>query len=55
MQGVIFGGAALDGPRYLDWNFVASDKALLAAARDDWQAGRFAMVSGESEFIPLPA
>ncbi|RKQ57018.1 pirin family protein [Vogesella indigofera] len=55
VQGVIFGGAALDGPRYLDWNFVASDKALLAAARDDWQAGRFAMVPGESEFIPLPA
>ncbi|MDC7699824.1 pirin family protein [Vogesella indigofera] len=55
VQGVIFGGAALDGPRYLDWNFVASDKSLLAAARDDWQAGRFAMVPGESEFIPLPA
>ena len=55
VQGVIFGGAPLDGPRYLDWNFVASDKALLAAARDDWQAGRFAMVPGESEFIPLPA
>ncbi|MCQ4144626.1 pirin family protein [Vogesella sp. AC12] len=54
VQGVLFGGAALDGPRYLDWNFVASDKALLAAARDDWQAGRFAMVPGESEFIPLP-
>ncbi|MDC7710668.1 pirin family protein [Vogesella indigofera] len=55
VQGVIFGGAALDGPRYLDWNFVASDKSLLAAAREDWQAGRFAMVPGETEFIPLPA
>ena len=27
---------------------------LLAAARDDCQAGRFAMVPGETEFIPLP-
>lgn len=53
-QGVLFGGAALDGPRYLDWNFVASDRARLAQAREDWAAGRFAMVAGEDEFIPLP-
>ncbi|WP_246210720.1 pirin family protein [Vogesella oryzae] len=54
-HGVLFGGAPLDAPRYLDWNFVASDKARLQQAREDWAAGRFAMVPGETEFIPLPA
>lgn len=54
VRGVIFGGAALDAPRYLDWNFVASNRERLAAARDDWRAGRFVMVPGENEFIPLP-
>lgn len=53
-SGVLFGGAPLDGPRYLDWNFVASDRSRLQQARDDWANGRFVMVNGESEFIPLP-
>lgn len=53
-RGVLFGGASLDAPRYLDWNFVASQRASLIAAREAWQAGRFAMVPGETEFIPLP-
>lgn len=53
-SGVLFGGAPLDGLRYLDWNFVASDRNRLQQARDDWANGRFAMVNGESEFIPLP-
>ena len=50
---VLIGGAAL-GPRYLFWNFVSSRAARLDQAADDWQAGRFASVPGETEFIPLP-
>ena len=50
---VIFGGANL-GPRRLWWNFVASDMARIRKAADDWKAGRFAAVPGETEFIPLP-
>ena len=53
-SGVLFGGAPLDGARYLDWNFVTSDRNKLQQARDDWANGRFAMVKGESEFIPQP-
>ncbi|SCK19209.1 pirin family protein [Vogesella sp. LIG4] len=53
-HGVLFGGAPLDAPRFLDWNFVASDRERLQQARDDWSAGRFTMVPGETEFIPLP-
>jgi redox-sensitive bicupin YhaK (pirin superfamily) len=54
---MLVGGAKLDGPRALDWNFVASDRAMIDAARDDWLSypnARFPQVPGETEFIPLP-
>ena len=51
---MLFGGAALDGHRHLDWNFVSSSMDRIAKARDDWQAQRFAKIPGETEFIPLP-
>ncbi len=51
---VVIGGAALDGPRHMWWNFVSSRKERVLQAADDWAAGRFAPVPGESEFIPLP-
>ena len=37
------------------WNFVATRKERLVQAADDWDAGRFERVPGETEFIPLPA
>lgn len=51
---VVFGGEALDGPRRLWWNFVASDQALIEQAKEAWAEGRFDPVPGENEFIPLP-
>jgi redox-sensitive bicupin YhaK (pirin superfamily) len=51
---LVLGGAAMDGPRYIWWNFVSSSKERIEQAKADWQAGRFAAVPGESEFIPLP-
>lgn len=58
---MILGGEPLDGPRHMWWNFVASDEALLEAAKADWAKapeqnwqGRFKMPPDESEFIPLP-
>lgn len=52
---MLLGGAAMDGPRYIDWNFVSSSKERLAAARDDWRAQRFPKVPGEgTAFIPFP-
>ena len=52
---LLLGGAAMDGPRYLFWNFVASSRERIEQAKADWKAGRFAKVSGdEAEFIPLP-
>ncbi|MBI3144714.1 MAG: pirin family protein [Pseudogulbenkiania sp.] len=51
---MLLGGDALDGPRYLHWNFVSSRRGAIVAARDDWEQGRFPPVPGETEFIPLP-
>jgi redox-sensitive bicupin YhaK (pirin superfamily) len=51
---IILGGAAMDGPRYIWWNFVSSRKDRIEQAKADWKAGRFAMVAGDGEFIPLP-
>jgi redox-sensitive bicupin YhaK (pirin superfamily) len=49
------GGAAMDGPRHIWWNFVSSRKDRIEQAKADWKAGRFDTVPGdESEFIPLP-
>jgi redox-sensitive bicupin YhaK (pirin superfamily) len=52
---LLLGGAAMDGPRYLFWNFVASSRERIEQAKADWQADRFGKVPGdETEFIPLP-
>jgi redox-sensitive bicupin YhaK (pirin superfamily) len=50
---LLLGGASL-GPRFISWNFVSSRKERIAQAAEDWKAGRFAPVPGETEFIPLP-
>jgi len=52
---VLAGGAALDGPRHIWWNFVSSRKERIEQAKADWKLGRFDAVPGdEAEFIPLP-
>jgi redox-sensitive bicupin YhaK (pirin superfamily) len=51
---VVFGGPALAAPRYVWWNFVSSRRERIEQAAEDWRAGRFPGVPGESEFIPLP-
>jgi redox-sensitive bicupin YhaK (pirin superfamily) len=51
---VVFGGAPLDGPRHVWWNLVSSREDRIREAAEDWKAGRFAQVPGETEFIPLP-
>jgi hypothetical protein len=51
----LLGGAALDGPRHIEWNFVSSRAERIARAKDDWRQRRFPAVPGdEVEFIPLP-
>jgi redox-sensitive bicupin YhaK (pirin superfamily) len=52
---VVIGGAPLDGPRFLLWNFVSSTKARLSQAAEDWREQRMGSVPGDPEFIPWPA
>lgn len=51
---VVIGGAALDGQRFLFWNFVSSRKERLVQAAEDWEQQRYDKVPGETEWIPLP-
>jgi redox-sensitive bicupin YhaK (pirin superfamily) len=51
---MLFGGAPLDGPRFVWWNFVSSSRERIERAKADWREGRFGQVPGETEFIPLP-
>ena len=51
---MFLGGAALEGPRHIWWNFVSSSKERIEQAKQDWKTGRFAHVPNEHEFIPLP-
>jgi redox-sensitive bicupin YhaK (pirin superfamily) len=52
---VILGGAAMDGPRHIWWNFVSSSQDRINQAKADWKLGRWTPVPGDnSEFIPLP-
>lgn len=53
---MVLGGAAMDGPRHIFWNFVASSPERPEQAKRDWQSGRVPKIpAGSEEFIPLPA
>lgn len=52
---MLCGGAPLDGPRHVFWNFVSSRRERLDQAKEDWKAGRFALPPDDhDEYIPLP-
>jgi redox-sensitive bicupin YhaK (pirin superfamily) len=57
---MLLGGATMDGPRHIWWNFVASSKERIDAAKEAWRAGdwahgRFRLPPGDdAEFIPAP-
>ena len=52
---MLCGGAPMDGPRHVFWNFVSSRRDRINQAKEDWKAGRFALPPDDhDEFIPLP-
>ena len=51
---MLLGGASMDGPRHIWWNLVSSSREQIEQAKSDWAAGRFPMVPGETDRIPLP-
>ncbi|MDB4926363.1 pirin family protein [Mucilaginibacter sp.] len=51
----LFGGEPFAEERFLDWNFVATDKELINAAKQKWIAQTFDKIKGdETEFVPYP-
>lgn len=56
------GGDPLDGPRFIDWNFVSSSKERIEKGAADWRASIaggfngtwFTQPPGETAWIPLP-
>ena len=50
---MVIGGDSV-GERHIYWNFVHSSEARIEQAKEDWREGRFEMVPGDDEFIPLP-
>ena len=57
---LLLGGAVADGPRHIWWNFVASSKDRIDAAKEawakgDWEGGMFSLPpDDDDEFIPAP-
>jgi redox-sensitive bicupin YhaK (pirin superfamily) len=52
----LFGGEPFAEERFIDWNFVASDKELINAAKQKWIAQTFDKIKGdETEFVPYPS
>ena len=51
---MLLGGEPV-GPRFIEWNFVASSKERIEEAKADWRAGRMKLPDFDNqEFIPLP-
>lgn len=51
---ILFGGAPVDGPRKLWWNFVSSRPERIEQAKAAWAADAMGRVAGDAERIPLP-
>jgi redox-sensitive bicupin YhaK (pirin superfamily) len=58
---IMLGGATLDGPRYIWWNFVSSRREKIDAAKEEWRKGEWGCgqfdlpPDDREEFVPLPA
>ncbi|MFL6670717.1 MAG: pirin family protein, partial [Burkholderia ambifaria] len=53
---MLLGGAHLPGERFIEWNFVSSERAKIEAARNAWAAQTFGKVPGEeNEWTRQPA
>lgn len=53
---MLLGGATMDGPRHILWNFVSSSKDRLQEAKHQWQRGEFPSVSGDDgEPVSIPS
>jgi redox-sensitive bicupin YhaK (pirin superfamily) len=40
--------------RFMDWNFVATDREKIARAKDLYRARQLGVIDGEVDQLPLP-
>ncbi len=51
----IFGGEPFAEERFIDWNFVATNKELIQKAKEKWKAQEFDKIPGDDlEYVPYP-
>jgi hypothetical protein len=51
---LLFGGAPLEKPRHMLWNFVSTQKEKLKAAAQQWKDNSFPKVPGDDTYVPFP-
>jgi len=51
---LLFGGEPFPEERFINWNFVSSEKEKIEQARQNWKDQRFTMVPEETGYVPLP-
>ncbi len=51
----LFGGEVFPEERFIEWNFVSSEKALIQQAKEDWKHKRFPKVPEDDGYVPLPS
>lgn len=51
---LLFGGIPFPEKRYIDWNFVSSDREKLEKAKQDWMNKTFPMMEGDKTYVPYP-
>lgn len=50
----VIGGEPFATPRHIWWNMVSSSRERIEISKRQWKDRTFPMVSGETEFVPLP-
>lgn len=51
---LLFGGTPFPEERHIFWNFVASDKALIDQAKENWKSKQFELLLDDNSYIPIP-
>lgn len=50
----LFGGDAFPEERFIDWNFVSSDKEKIKIAKENWKNQKFPKIKNEFDIVPYP-
>jgi len=51
---ILFGGPAFPEERFIEWNFVSSEKSTIESAKKRWKTKDWPMVKGDDSYISLP-